>query len=621
LEASAGGTDFGMLFLLFSFFLIAAAMLLVGLLCRLNLDRRAAEVGLLLAVGLSRAKVRLLHVGEGGILALVGAALGCAAALLYADLLLRFLSASWPGGLDWSFLHLNVSLASFVIGYSAVVAISVVTVLWATHLLARVAPSALLAGTTLSTQQQSEGARKLRWSLWLAGLAGIGAAASLVAGFVVTGHEAQAGSFFSGGALFLVALLALVWAGLRSTQTRHSHVAANLAMLGARNAGRQPLRSLLTVGLLAAATFLVVAVQAFHREPARDFLAKGGGSGGFRLLAEAELPIYQDLKTTLTQDDVELSPQASRALQHTTFVPLRLGPGDDASCLNLYQPLRPRLLGVPRTLIDRGGFRFSATLARTPEERENPWLLLRKSQPNGAIPVFGEANTVGWMLHSGLGQEIKVPDERGNSVPLRIVGLFEDSVFQSELVTSDEHFLTVYPRQEGYQLFLIDVPADEADAMKTALENSLASYGLAVTPAMQRLATFLAVENTYLATFQALGGLGLLLGALGLAVVLLRNVWERRAELALLRAVGFRRSALGWLMLAENVCLLALGLAVGTLSALMSVAPHVAGGVGAVPWTRLAGLLPLVLAVGLAAGAMAVAATLRAPLLPALRRE
>jgi len=34
----------------------------------------------------------------------------------------------------------------------------------------------------------------------------------------------------------------------------------------------------------------------------------------------------------------------------------------------------------------------------------------------------------------------------------------------------------------------------------------------------------LEVENTYLATFQALGGLGLLLGALGLAVVLLRSV-------------------------------------------------------------------------------------------------
>ena len=50
-EASRGSTDFGMLFLAFSFFLIAAALMLVGLLFRLKLERRAREVGLLRAAG------------------------------------------------------------------------------------------------------------------------------------------------------------------------------------------------------------------------------------------------------------------------------------------------------------------------------------------------------------------------------------------------------------------------------------------------------------------------------------------------------------------------------------------------------------------------------------------
>ena len=51
-----------------------------------------------------------------------------------------------------------------------------------------------------------------------------------------------------------------------------------------------------------------------------------------------------------------------------------------------------------------------------------------------------------------------------------------------------------------------------------------------------RIAAFHRVENTYLSTFQSLGALGLLLGTAGLAAVLLRNVLERRRELALLRA-------------------------------------------------------------------------------------
>jgi len=104
-------------------------------------------------------------------------------------------------------------------------------------------------------------------------------------------------------------------------------------------------------------------------------------------------------------------------------------------------------------------------------------------------------------------------------------------------------------------------------------------------------------------------------------VVLLRNVWERRGELALLRALGYPYRALGWLVLAENGFLLILGLGIGMVAALGAVFPHLLTGSGEVPLLRLLGLLALVLLVGLAAGAAAVASTLRAPLLPALRRE
>ena len=51
LAAAEGSTDFGGLFLAFSFFLIVSAVLLVGLLFRLAVERRAGELGLLLAVG------------------------------------------------------------------------------------------------------------------------------------------------------------------------------------------------------------------------------------------------------------------------------------------------------------------------------------------------------------------------------------------------------------------------------------------------------------------------------------------------------------------------------------------------------------------------------------------
>lgn len=619
-QASTGGTDFGLYFLYFSFFLIVAALLLVGLLFRLNIDRRAPELGVLLATGYRRGTVRWLLLGEGAVLAVVGGLLGAAGAVLYAKLLLELLAAWWPGGIDRGFLRLHTTPTSFVIGFGGVLVVSVLTIAWATRVLGKIAPSALLAGETALPEPAE--ARSPRWSCWLAGLSGVGAVALLVIGGTARDHEARALSFFGGGALLLTSALAAVWAWMR--RGRHGVVTGHggpaLARLGARNAARNPVRSLLTAGLLASATFLVVAVESFHREAGGDYLDKHAGSGGFALVGESDLPVYQDLNTDKGRDELNIPEPVRRRLLGSSVVSLRLRAGDDASCLNLYQPRKPRLLGVPPALVQRGGFAFAETEAATPEERANPWLLLEQPRSDDALPVFGEANTVTYMLNSGLGGVLTVPDDRGEPVQVRIVGLLKDSVFQGELLLSEANFLRLYPRQEGYQAFLVETPPGQATEVKADLETALAERGLALALSTERLQSYLAVENTYLATFQALGGLGLILGALGLAVVLLRGVWERRGELALLRALGYRRAALGWLVLAENGFLLLLGLGAGTVAALLAVAPHLTGG-GVVPWLRLVLLLVAVTLVGLLSGTAAVAATLRAPLIPALRRE
>src|SRR5439155_15494879 len=262
--------------------------------------------------------------------------------------------------------------------------------------------------------------------------------------------------------------------------------------------------------------------------------------------------LFQDSNRPEARDELNLPPDAASTLQDVSFYPFRFRAGEDASCLNLYQPRRPRLLGVPRSLVDRGGFQFKESEAHSAATHSNTWSLLGEDRDDGAIPVFGEANTVQWILHKGLGQELEVPDEHGRPVRLHIVGLLQDSVFQGELLMSEANFLKLYPREEGYSFFLIDAPPERAGPVRDLLETALANHGFTVTPTAERLQAYLAGENTYLSTFQALGGLGLLLGALGLAVVLMRSVWKRRGGLALLRALGYRRSALGWLMLAEN---------------------------------------------------------------------
>jgi hypothetical protein len=500
--------------------------------------------------------------------------------------------------------------------------------------LVKVAPPALLRGETTVAADAVKPPPV--WLKVLAVASLVVGAALVAAGGKIDNPDFRAMTFFGGGGLLLTAALAgtSVWMRRRRHHEVNGRGAPALAQLGTRNAARNPGRSLLTASLLASAAFLLVAVESFRRQPGGEFLEKNGGSGGFNLVAEADVPLYQtfaagpgraDLNTRLEQafGRTDTDPRYSAALEAIEGMEvysLRLRGGDDASCANLFQATRPRVIGVPRELIERGGFKFYETEAKTPEEKANPWLLLDKPTADGAIPVFCEQNTAQWMLKKGVGDEFTMPGDDGRDVTFRIVGTLVDSPFQSELIASDEGFARAFPQQSGYRVFLIHTPPEKQQEAARALEVGLRANGLVVTPTRERVASYQAVIGAYLSTFQLLGGLGLLLGVLGLAVVILRGVWERLGELALMRAVGYRTRALQFLVLVENALLLVIGLASGVLAALISVAPHVASG-AAVPWERLAVMLGLVLAVGLLVASAATAGILRVPVIPALRRE
>lgn len=642
LEASSGTTAFSGLFLGFSAFLIAAAVMLVLLLFRLAIDRRAAEIGTLAALGWSGSKVRRALAGEGLIVALAGATVGALAGIGYAWLLVVGLRTWWVAAISTPFVALDVRPAAVLMGLAAGAAVSFAAILWALWRIRHVEIRRLLAGEADEGQfARRPAGRGTR----------IGIAAALIAALVLAGSggflsgEAQAGAFFGSGALVLAGLLMLVAQRWRAPRVAQAAIAGNAPLwtLAVRNAARNPLRSTLTIGLVAAAAFLLIAISAFRLSPPAAG-ERHSGTGGLALIAESDQPIYEDLEPVLRQvarlkalRPVAGANDSTTSASNTNdadaidagvqIYPLRLREGDDASCLNLYQATQPRLLGVPQSLIDRGGFAWSKTSAATDEERANPWLLLDKdlgATPDGRkiIPVVVDANTATYSLHlSGVGARYELPDGRGGQVPLQVVGLLSNSVLQGGLIASETALLQAFPEVSGYRMFLIDAPAEQAAGLAEGLDQALGDYGFAAETTTQRLAEYMVVQNTYLETFQSLGGLGLLLGTLGVAAVQLRNVFERRGELALLRAVGFNRRRLGAMVLLENLLLVLGGLLLGSIAALVAVAPHLAGDAASIPWQFLASMLGLVLLAGLVSGLLAVRATLRAPLIAALRGE
>ncbi|HEV7226408.1 MAG TPA: ABC transporter permease, partial [Pirellulales bacterium] len=524
LAASAGTTPFDVLFLSFSFFVIAAAVMLVMLLFRLGAEQRAREIGILLAIGLKMRQVRGMLLAEGFFVAALGAAAGVAAGVGYAWLMLAGLRTPgwWLAAVSSPFLQLHVSPRSLLIGYASGVMVSLAAIAWALWRMRKISVRRLLANQASEPTGTVRGRTSVgRWVGWLSlvlALA-VGASAARLQG------EAQAGAFFGSGALVLTALLAFIAARFRTGDAAPLVRVGGSALLrlAVRNGARNPGRSTLTIGLIAAATFLIIAISAFRLDPPDSVLRRDSGSGGFSLVAQSDLPIYRDLNSEAGREELSFSPAESQKLAGHEIISLRLKPGDDASCLNLYQPQQPRVLGVGEALIRRGGFAWAATVAETAEERANPWLLLDKpavgADGKPAVPVVMDANTATYSLHlSGVGAAYEIPDGRGGRLALVVVGLLKNSLFQGDLLIGEKAFLAHFPEISGYRYFLIEAPQDQQAAVETALENTLGDFGFDVEPTARRLAEFMAVQNTYLSTFQSLGGLGLLLGTFGVAV-------------------------------------------------------------------------------------------------------
>ncbi len=630
LEASAGVTDFGEYFTYFSFFLVVSALLLASLFFRLGVEQRLREIGALRALGFDERSVRRLFWAEAGALSLVGGLVGAAGAVGYAELIMWGLRTWWVDAVGTTLLVLHVSPLALAAGIGGGMAAAVVSIAWSLRMVARATPRALIHGVLPSTgavaspgdgddeAPRSRAAAAARHAPAVLGLLGAAALALTLAGAV-----GDTAGFFGAGMLLLASLLTLSWSWLG--RQAPAGVAApstwTVSRVGLRNTTARPGRSVLCITLIAFASFIIVAVDAFHLEGGGDAGDRASGTGGYPLLAESLLPIVRDLGSEAEREELGVSSFDDEVFADVSYARFRLRPGEDASCLNLYQAKDPRVLAPEAAFLPEGRFRFGATLAETDEEAANPWLLLDRVFDDGAVPAIADATSLAYALHLSVGDDFVLNRESDNPIRLRIVAALTDSIFQRELIVGEAAFLRLFPEHDGYRFFLMDAPADRTAEATAALEDRLSDYGFDVTSTPERLAAFHRVNNTYLATFQTLGALGLLLGTLGLGAVLLRNVLERRRELALLRAVGYDTRHVSLMVLVENGLLLFGGLAIGTVCAVVAIAPAWIERGGQFPVVGLGGMLLAVAAAGLASSLAATAAAVRSPLLASLRSE
>jgi putative ABC transport system permease protein len=573
-------TDFSMLFLGLSMFVIISALILTGLVFVFGVQSRSEQIGLLLAVGLKPFVVQKLLLIEGGLICFFGALGGIASGLLYTRLIILGLSTIWNRAVGFSQILYHYELKSLLIGLAGSLFVSFAAIWLSLRGQLKRPARQLMAGglrwdlyskkaagiKTVTDHKKALDFSKGRISLWIAIVSVIGAIAMII----LSGYASATGTFFGAGVLLLIAAFGLTDGILKIIAGRSGGVLTGLAGLGLRNTTRRTGRSLAVVMLLACAVFMVISVSANKVSPPTGPQSADSGTGGFALYGESTIPMLRRLDSNSAIKELGLDEQL---MQGVDIVHLRLHQGDDASCLNLNRPQMPQLLGVdPALLSKRGSFSFSGSI-NSQDAGTAGWGLLNVKLGDDVVAAIGDYNTIVWSLGRKLGDVVDYVDDKGRPFKLKIVAIVKSSILQGSLIISEDEFVRRFPADEGYRVFLIDSPLAKSSQLAEHLTIRLADYAMELTSCSVRLEQFMALENTYLSIFGMLGALGLFLGSIGLGLVVLRNVLERRGELAMLRAVGFNKSSLIKLLFEEHAGMAICGLFFGAVSAMLSIVP------------------------------------------------
>jgi putative ABC transport system permease protein len=194
-----------------------------------------------------------------------------------------------------------------------------------------------------------------------------------------------------------------------------------------------------------------------------------------------------------------------------------------------------------------------------------------------------------------------------------VAGILNQAVYASDIDTS---ILVGFPAAETYLGFdghpstiYVRAQIDQVDAVQALLakaSNPEDPSQVNVSQPSQALTARAATQSALNGLFLGLGAVALLVGAIGVANIMVISVLERRSEIGLRRALGATRGHIRIQFLAEAVLLSLIGGAVGVAAGAAAVAiyTNLKGEATVIPAEAWAGGIGAAIAIGAIAGLM-----------------
>jgi ABC-type antimicrobial peptide transport system permease subunit len=200
----------------------------------------------------------------------------------------------------------------------------------------------------------------------------------------------------------------------------------------------------------------------------------------------------------------------------------------------------------------------------TGREDEDVWSILKESDLIIVDSTIGENQFGPPGLGRKAGDVLKIEIENGTSVERRIAAITDQFAISGIFTNPDIAARDYNTTQKNLHMIRVK---DEGDIglISDGLRRSLISYGFITIEVKEFVREILSFQNSFFDLFNAYLSLGLIIGIVGLGIVTLRSVYERRHEIGMMRAIGFKRRAVLVSFLGEATFIASSGIFVGSV--------------------------------------------------------
>lgn len=559
IRAAGESVDFGTLFLSLAFFIIFSSFLLLSLSVSEYFNSKKQNITTLFALGFTDRFIRKSFLLEAVVISFSGSGFGILLGLLVNNQIIKSLNTVWQGAVQTSTLSASAGLTPLFTGFISSLFITIIFFQVKTVLFLK------------SLKEKKEGVFKtpsLKTNSVLLITISILALVTFTVSVIQDKFIPQL-SFIAGVGFFLASLFILrhyYLGGLNFSNKRTQSFSGMTGKYYRHNSAH----AIAPVIFIAAGIFALFITSLNRMNFDQQALDRSGGTGGYLLWTETNVPVKEDLTTAEGKGQFGLDEDIFKEM---TILQFARKDGNDASCLNLNYIAVPPLLGIePAEFLDKNAFSFVSVISDFRDK--NPWESLNV-QGNNTIYGIADQTVLDWGLKIKVGDTIIMRAETGQPVNIIIAAGLKTSIFQGNVLVGAVNLRKYFPSVSGNSVFLIEGNRALSETYKSVLENRFVNYGILVEPTHERLASFYRVTNTYLTVFTVLGAFGMILGVFGLGFILLRNYNLRKHEFALLSATGFSIKKIRKSLFSEMLVILTAGIFTGVISAIIATLPSI----------------------------------------------